>query len=207
MQTMTPDPRHSQEIPDFLNRVKTQPPMPDAQRRAVLTLTTAQALRVHNLCCERDPKFPRIENSDALGITEEGAAAKALLLAAVARGNGVAELVSNCLRDRRADPTVEQLTGRTIQRIPERGRNAPPAKVTPAPPRARGSRSAAYGNDDTVLTVVPNPKKKGGAPYARYEHYAVGLTIAQCIAKGLTPADIVWDLRHDFVTTTKAVQP
>lgn len=207
MTTPTPDPRHAEEIPSFLNRALTPPPPTSESLRAVLALTPIQALRVHHLCCERSAKFPRVDDSNSLEIVEEGAAAKALLLAALRSGNGVAELVSMVVRDRGADDAVTKLTGKTVTRIPERGRNAPPAKPTAhAVPRARGSKSPAYDPADTIASFVPNPKKKGGAPHARYEKYRVGATVAECIQAGLIPADIAWDLSHNFITTTKAVR-
>jgi hypothetical protein len=51
-----------------------------------------------------------------------------------------------------------------------------------------------------ISYVAPaNPKKSGTACYARFPLYAVGLTVDECVARGVTRADVRWDAAQGFI--------
>lgn len=61
---------------------------------------------------------------------------------------------------------------------------------TPIPPRSAGT----FSPDLVVLRKVPNPKKPGSSTWLRYKLWVPGQTVAQCMAAGLTRADVLWDI-------------
>lgn len=66
----------------------------------------------------------------------------------------------------------------------------------PAPaPRTKMQRAPRPTKSDprVVTFVAPNTKKPGSKSHARYELYAVGMTVQEALAAGLTGADIKWD--------------
>lgn len=98
---------------------------------------------------------------------------------------------------------VETLVGRPIQRL--RPQTTPLASrssaATVAPPRSpRATVSAgAISATQVVLSVVPNPKKPGTSSHTRFAKYAVGMSVAQLLAAGITRADLKWDTERSFV--------
>jgi hypothetical protein len=68
----------------------------------------------------------------------------------------------------------------------------------PLPTRSRTARR----DPRVVLSVAPNPKKPGSACHARYAHYQVGRSIDECIAAGVTRADVRWDTAQGFITVS-----
>ena len=98
-------------------------------------------------------------------------------------------------RDQIGVSAIEKLVGSPIRvwSPPSRSLSALPAAALQVAPR-QGSAPAANWHDLTVLSVAPNPKKKGSATYARYQHWKVGRTVAECMLAGLTLADVKWDI-------------
>lgn len=79
---------------------------------------------------------------------------------------------------------------------------APAPVVTPKPSRA--TLDAAT----TINLLVPvNPKKVGSAAYARYALYVNGATVASALAAGLWRVDLIWDLKHGFISLSPATAP
>lgn len=75
-----------------------------------------------------------------------------------------------------------------------------PAVSGRSPTAGSGPLPRLYSVNAVVSAVRPNPKKPGSASYARFAHYAVGLTVAECLSAGVTAADLRWDLARGFVT-------
>ena len=97
---------------------------------------------------------------------------------------------------------------------PAKGKAAKPAKaVKPAKAGAidyaeRYTKLYAPVNDnggEAKITVLAaeNPKRKGSESAARFAKYKTGMTYAQAIEKGLTRADISWDLKHGYIKLGK----
>jgi hypothetical protein len=105
---------------------------------------------------------------------------------------------------------LEKLVGKPVhpwmprqQRLPSQ----PRAFGSPAMPRAAGPvlSTGGFRGDQVVVSVAPNPKKLGSATHVRYAFWVPGDTIAQCMARGLTRADVLWDIdpsRHFVVLGT-----
>lgn len=88
---------------------------------------------------------------------------------------------------------IEHIIGKAIVR------RRPPESL--APGRAGPSRPPPSRAEDqhVVRSVAPNPKKAGSATYDRYKHWEVGVTVAECMRRGLTRADVSWDVERGFV--------
>ncbi len=86
---------------------------------------------------------------------------------------------------------LEKLVGKPIfvWRPRPRQLRLPTTSGGSAPRSAGGGFSPAQ----VVLSVVPNPKKAGSATWHRYKYWVPGDTVAQCMARGLTRADVQWD--------------
>lgn len=89
---------------------------------------------------------------------------------------------------------LEKLVGRPLI-VWRRPVHAPrPTIVTrdgaPVPPRSAGT----FSPDMVVMSRVPNPKKAGSSTWLRYRLWVPGQTVAQCMAAGLTRADVLWDI-------------
>jgi len=67
-----------------------------------------------------------------------------------------------------------------------------------APPAPRRARKKA-ADLRVVLRVAPNPKKPGSSSRERYECWRVGETVEAAVARGLTRADVRWDVRAGYV--------
>lgn len=105
---------------------------------------------------------------------------------------------------------IETLIGREITdldwRKQQRHWGAPGSATMSAPMRMPSSREPArrvvvdVKHGMVVVAVKPNPKKVGSSSHDRYAKWAVGLTVSECIAAGLTMADVKWDTERGFVT-------
>lgn len=171
------------ELPAFLRREKNAPPpMSDPHRLAVLQLTTAECVRIWTRCVEKDKNFPALD-PEILQADGEAVAAKALLLAAVKHGNGQAELVMSIMRDNTpvANAAAEKLTGKPIQRLPEKGAHAP---RTTKPQKTRPGQT--FQGDDQIIRLVAesNPRKAGTRAFMLYAKYEDGMTVAAYVAAG-----------------------
>lgn len=102
--------------------------------------------------------------------------------------------------------TMRRLEAATILR-PILQAEARAAMPTPAPGTrpATQQTTSALAMTDTIVSVAPNPKKPGSSTRERYEHWRVGETLTQARARGLTMADIKWDIEHGFVVVRSAV--
>jgi hypothetical protein len=96
---------------------------------------------------------------------------------------------------------LEQLVGRPISPWAE-SVEAARAQVEKPPVRGVAAAAAAPrpGDGQWVVAVRPNPKKPGSDTHARYAHWVVGRTVRECLAAGLTRADLAWDVTRGFVT-------
>lgn len=54
------------------------------------------------------------------------------------------------------------------------------------------------------LAVSSNPKQKGTKSYRRFAKYADRMPVATALAKGITRADLRWDLAHGFIKVVRA---
>ena len=107
------------------------------------------------------------------------------LMIAAAAMRGVTRLPA----DPRLDPKPHARAPVKVPRTEaEASRNPAPLPPRPAP----GTR--------VLVSVVPNPKKKGSESWTRFQLYEVGLTEAQLVERGLRTADIRWDTERSFVT-------
>jgi hypothetical protein len=75
-----------------------------------------------------------------------------------------------------------------------------PAHRTPTRTSQAASKPATgagnFSPTQVVLSVVSNPKKVGCAAWHRYRHWVVGETVQACMARGLTRADVLWDIDY-----------
>jgi hypothetical protein len=69
-------------------------------------------------------------------------------------------------------------------------------------PQASGDRDRLY-----VVAIVPNPKKVGSASHTRFALWQVGLTVAECMARGISRGDVSWDVERGFVTLGESPTP
>lgn len=53
------------------------------------------------------------------------------------------------------------------------------------------------------LLVEKNPKRAGSASYDRFQVYFTAKNIGDALAKGVTYADLSWDVGHGFISVTK----
>lgn len=54
--------------------------------------------------------------------------------------------------------------------------------------------------DGNVYGKENNPKRKGSASAARFDHYTNGMTVEQALAAGLTRADLEFDVQKKFIS-------
>ena len=54
--------------------------------------------------------------------------------------------------------------------------------------------SGTFTRDQVILTVIPNPKKAGSATWHRFAQYVPGRTVGELMERGVTRADILWDM-------------
>ena len=79
-----------------------------------------------------------------------------------------------------------------------------------APPlrrRAKKKRSRTARVDRrVVLQVAPNPKKPGTGSHLRYAHWRVGETVEAAVARGMTRADVRYDVARGYVVVGPPVR-
>lgn len=101
---------------------------------------------------------------------------------------------------------IEHLVGRAIRPWQE---TAAKQQADLPPPKPRGVAAVRAREEHTMVVVshVPNPKKPGSAGHARFELWRVGALVSECIAAGMWPADVRWDLNKSFVVLADADSP
>lgn len=89
--------------------------------------------------------------------------------------------------------TAEHLIGRPITRHVAR---APIGKI-----KHGGRQSPRVTKDDPriVTYVAPNPKQSGSGSHLRYQFWEVGITISEARRRGLTSADVKYDIDRGYV--------
>lgn len=89
--------------------------------------------------------------------------------------------------------TLTKLVGRPITAWMPRQQRLPLSRSSGSVPHA-ASNGGGFRGDQVVVSVAPNPKKAGSATWHRYRHWRAGDTVAQCMERGLTRADVLWDI-------------
>ena len=97
---------------------------------------------------------------------------------------------------RRGESAYDPVTGRLLD--PKNGSSRPAGN-------ARSSASRPRVDNRVVVSVAPNPKKPGSASHTRYEAWAVGKTVSQCLTDGLSGADVRHDTEHGHVVLRAGV--
>lgn len=95
---------------------------------------------------------------------------------------------------------IEHVVGKPIVRqrtsAPVLTRDGKPARASGGPSRPPPTRAE---DSHVILEVAPNPKKPGSSTFERYKHWEVGITVAEAMRRGLTRADVNWDIERGFV--------
>lgn len=93
---------------------------------------------------------------------------------------------------RRGESAYDAATGRLIDKSTGEvtGRKTGNTRSSAAQPRL---------DPRVVISVAANPKKPGSGSHTRYAHWAVGRTVSECMALGLTTADVRYDLDRGYV--------
>lgn len=95
---------------------------------------------------------------------------------------------------------LEKLIGRPISQWRPTPSRQPPLRVVEGGGSGKvAGATAGFSPDLLVVSVVPNPKQPGSATYQRFRYWVEGDTLAQCMARGLTRADVSWDTERRFV--------
>ncbi len=162
-----------------------------AHQASVLALQPAAALSVWFKLKEKynsfpPPPFPPANDDTAQALLDR------LTLSRLDHASIVVPLCRSATRS-----TLETLIGHPVVLCAPRGSHSVAAR---ARPRSPAQVSAAATDTRTVLTIVPNPKKPGTASFERFRAYVVGETVAEASKRGLTTADLKWDLERGFVT-------
>lgn len=80
---------------------------------------------------------------------------------------------------------------------------APKAPKEPkAPAEPRVSRFAALYPPTAQVKVLVAANPKRGASKDRFEGYTGSATVAEAMAKGVTYADLAWDVGHGLISVT-----
>lgn len=96
---------------------------------------------------------------------------------------------------------------------PGKAPKAPDAKAAKAPkepkePKApkepRVSRFEKLYPKDAKVTVLVKENPKRGASRDRFEGYTGSATVGEALAKGVTYADIAWDVGHGLISVAAA---
>lgn len=61
-------------------------------------------------------------------------------------------------------------------------------------------RSRIDGDAKITVLVSENPKKKGSESHGRFDLYSNGIKVSTALERGVTRADISWDVRHGFIS-------
>lgn len=72
----------------------------------------------------------------------------------------------------------------------------------PTEKKARRSRHSDLYPEDAKITMLAegNPKKVGSKSHARFEGYTGATTVGDALAAGVTYADIIHDVGHQFIS-------
>lgn len=76
---------------------------------------------------------------------------------------------------------------------------AKPPKEPAAPKEPRVSRFAKLYPDTAKITLLVTENPKRGASKERFEGYTGSATVKEAIAKGVTYADLAWDVGHGLI--------
>lgn len=75
-------------------------------------------------------------------------------------------------------------------------------KETKAPKEPRVSRFAKLYPNDAKVTLLVKENPKRGASKDRFEGYTGSATVGEALAKGVTYADLAWDVGHGLISVT-----
>lgn len=89
---------------------------------------------------------------------------------------------------------LQKLAGCSIRVWKPRDTPRPPQVVREASGRTVRVESGGFHMGQVVLRVVPNPKKPGSATWHRFQHWRAGDTVGECMSRGMTRADVLWDM-------------
>jgi len=94
-----------------------------------------------------------------------------------------------------ASAVATRLVGRPMRR--PAGAPVPARRGGGAP---RGPRPSVPKTDPRIIVhVQPNPKRPGAAAHARYEAYEVGISVSEAMRRGVTVADVKYDLSRGYI--------
>lgn len=77
-------------------------------------------------------------------------------------------------------------------------------KEPAAPKEPRVSRFAKLYPNDAKVTLLVKENPKRGASKDRFEGYTGSATVGEALAKGVTYADLAWDVGHGLISVTAA---
>jgi len=75
-------------------------------------------------------------------------------------------------------------------------------KEPKAPKEPRVSRFAALYPPTARISLLVKDNPKRGASRERFEGYTGAVTVADAMAKGVTYADLAWDVGHGLISVT-----
>jgi len=67
-------------------------------------------------------------------------------------------------------------------------------------PASTGRKSSLPRGAIITLLSAKNPKRTNSSCWARFNHYATGMTIEEYLGKGGQLADIRWDITKGFIS-------
>ena len=80
---------------------------------------------------------------------------------------------------------------------------APKVPKEPKPPKEpRVSRFAKLYPNDAKVTLLVKENPKRGASKDRFEGYTGSATVGEALAKGVTYADLAWDVGHGLISVS-----
>lgn len=87
---------------------------------------------------------------------------------------------------------------------PAKAAKEPKAAKDPAAPKEpKISRFKELYPDDAKVKVLVEGNPKRGKSKERFEGYTGSATVGEAVAKGVTRADIAWDVGHGLISVTK----
>ena len=85
-------------------------------------------------------------------------------------------------------------------KAPAKAASAPKEPKAPKAPKVpKVSRFAALYPRDAAVTVLVAANPKRGASRARFEGYTGSKTVGEALDKGVTYADLAWDVGHGLI--------
>lgn len=100
---------------------------------------------------------------------------------------------------------VPDLTPPTAPVKTSKKAKAPKAEGEAAAPKApRTSRLKEQYPDSAKITVLVESNPKRGKSKERFEGYTGSATVGEALAKGVTYADLAWDVGHGLIKVEKA---